>query len=51
MPPQKNSGNKKAKRETGIAQKNRAFIADMIYDYKKEGKIDGVYIGRVTGKL
>lgn len=51
MPPQKNSGNKKARRETGVAQKNRKFIADMIYDYKTEGKIDGVYIGRVTGKL
>jgi hypothetical protein len=51
MPLQKNSGNKKSKRETGIVIKNRRFIADMLWDYRKEGKIDGLYIGRVTRKL
>jgi hypothetical protein len=51
MPPQKNSGNKKAKRETGIAVKNRKFIADMLYDYRKEGKVEDIYIGRVTRML
>lgn len=51
MPPQKNSGNKKAKRETGASVKNRKFIADMIYDFRKEGQIEDVFIGRVTRKL
>jgi hypothetical protein len=51
MPPQKNSGNKKAKRETGISVKNRRFVSDMLSDYRKDGKIENVYIGRVTRKL
>lgn len=51
MPPQKNSGNKKAKRETGISIKNRRFVADMLADYRREGRIQDVYIGRVTRKL
>lgn len=51
MPPQKNSGNKKAKRETGISVKNRRFVADMLADYRIEGKIQDVHIGRVIRKL
>ncbi len=51
MPPQKNSGNKKGKRETGVSVKNRQFIADLMSDLRQNKHVDDVYLGRVTKKL
>lgn len=51
MPPQKNSGNRGAKRETGASKKNRMFIQDFMDDMRKEGHVDDVYIGRVLRRL
>lgn len=46
-PPQKNSGNRGAKRQTSAAKKNQRFIHDFLDDMRKEGHVDDVYIGRV----
>lgn len=51
MPPQKNSGNKKGKRETNVSVKNRQFVADLIYDLRKSNQVEDVYLGRVVRKL
>jgi hypothetical protein len=51
MPPQKNSGNKKGKRETGVSVKNRRFIGDLMSDLRQNNHVDDVYLGRVTRKL
>jgi hypothetical protein len=51
MPPQKNSGNRGAKRETGASKKNRMFIQDFMDDMRKEGHVEDVYIGRVLRRL
>lgn len=51
MPPQKNSGNKKGKRETNVSVKNRQFVADLMYDLRKSSQIEDVYLGRVVRKL
>jgi hypothetical protein len=51
MPPQKNSGNKKGRRETGASVKNRQFIGDLMSDLRQNNHVDDVYLGRVTRKL
>ena len=51
MPLQKNSGNKKAKKESGVATKNKRFVTNILDDLRTEGKVDGVHIARVTKKL
>lgn len=51
MPPQKNSGNRGAKRETGATIKNRRFIQDFLDDLRKEGNVEDVYIGRVIRRM
>lgn len=51
MPPQKNSGNKKGKRESGVSVKNRKFVGDLISDLRQYNHVEDVYIGRVTRKL
>lgn len=51
MPPQKKSGNKKGKRETGVSVKNKQFINDLLSDLRKNEDVNDVYIGRVTRKL
>jgi hypothetical protein len=51
MPPQKNSGNKGAKRETGASSKNRRFIQNFLDDLRTEGGVQHVHIGRVTKRL
>jgi len=48
MAPQKNSGNRGAKRETGASSKNRRFIQNFMDDLRTEGGVDHVHIGRVT---
>jgi hypothetical protein len=51
MPPQKNSGNKAAKRETGASVKNRDFINSFLYDTVKEGDVENVYLARILKKF
>ena len=51
MPPQKNTGNRGAKRETGVSFKNKKFIQDFIEDARKDGQVDEIFIGRVTKKM
>ena len=51
MPPQKNTGNRGAKRETSVSFKNKKFIQDFIEDARKDGHVDEIFIGRVTKKM
>ena len=51
MAPQKNSGNRGAKRETGASKKNRVFIQNCMDDMRTEGYVDDVHIGRVIRTL
>ena len=51
MQPQKNSGNRGAKRETGASKKNRKFIQDFLDDLRTEDKVEHVHIGRVLRRL
>jgi hypothetical protein len=51
MPPQKNSGNKGAKRETGASSKNRRFVQNFMDDLRAEGGVEHVHIARVLRRL
>lgn len=51
MPPQKQSGNRGAKRETSATRKNREFVQDFLDDMRKEGGVEDVYIGRVLRRM
>lgn len=51
MPPQKNSGNKGAKRETGATIKNRKFIQNFLDDLRAEGCVADVHIARILRKM
>jgi len=51
MPPQKNTGNRGAKKDSGVESKNRKFIQNLMEDVRQEGKVDNIHIGRVTKKL
>lgn len=51
MPPQKNSGNRGAKRETGASIKNRKFVQNFLEDLRTEGTVEHVYLGRVIRRL
>jgi hypothetical protein len=51
MPGQKNSGNKKIKRESGVGIRHKRLISNLLEDIRNEGKVDDVYIGRVIKKL
>lgn len=51
MPPQKNSGNKGAKRETGASVKNRKFVQNFLDDLRVEGGVADVHIGRILRKM
>ena len=50
MRPQKNSGNRGAKRETGASSKNRRFVQNFMDDLRTEGVVADVHIGRVIRK-
>jgi hypothetical protein len=50
MPPQKNSGNKGAKRETSVSVKNRDFVQDFLED-TRAGDTEGVFVARVLKKM
>jgi hypothetical protein len=47
MPPQKNNGNRGAKKETGVSAKNRRFKQNFLDDLRKEGEVANVHIARV----
>jgi len=51
MPPQKNSGNKGAKRETGVSTKNKRFIQSFLDDIRSEGTVTDVYVSRIMRKM
>ena len=51
MPPQKNSGNRGAKRETSATIKNRRFVQDFLDDLRAEGRVNDVFIGRVIRRM
>lgn len=51
MPPQKNSGNKGAKRETGASSKNRRFVQNFLDDLRSEGVVADVHIARIIRKM
>lgn len=51
MPPQKNSGNRGAKRETGASIKNRKFVQNFLDDLRTEGSVEHVHIGRIIRRL
>jgi hypothetical protein len=51
MPPQKNSGNKGAKRETGASVKNRKFVQNFLDDLRAEGTVSDVHIARILRKM
>lgn len=52
MPPQKNSGSKGAKRETGTSSKNRRFVSNLFDDMRQEGgDVEYVHIARVIRKM
>jgi hypothetical protein len=51
MPPQKNSGNKGAKRETGASSKNRRFVNNFLDDLREEGVVADVHIARILRKM
>jgi hypothetical protein len=51
MPPQKNSGNRGAKRETGASVKNRKFVQNFLEDLRSEGAVEHVHLGRVIRRL
>lgn len=51
MPPQKNNGNRGAKKETGVSAKNRRFKQNFLDDLRKEGEVANVYIARVLRRM
>jgi hypothetical protein len=51
MPPQKNSGNKGAKRETAASSKNRRFVNNFLEDLRVEGVVADVHIARIIRKM
>jgi len=51
MPPQKNTGNKGAKRETGVSMKNKRFIQSFLDDIRAEGGVADVYVSRIIRKM
>lgn len=51
MPPQKNSGNKSVKRESGVVMKNRKFIQTFLQDVREESDTSDIYIARVLKKM
>lgn len=51
MPPQKNSGNKSVKRESGVVLKNRKFIQTFLQDVREESDVSDIHIARVIKKM
>jgi hypothetical protein len=51
MPPQKNNGNRGAKKETGVSAKNRRFKQNFLDDLRKEGEVANVHIARILRRM
>jgi hypothetical protein len=51
MPPQKNSGNKSVKRESGVVLKNRKFIQAFLEDVREDSDVSDIYVARVMKKM
>ncbi len=51
MPPQKNSGNKSVKRESGVVSKNRKFIQCFLEDVREETNLSDVFVARIIKKM
>lgn len=51
MPPQKNTGNRGAKKDSGVSFKNQKFIRELMEEVRTEGSVDDIFIGRVIKKL
>jgi hypothetical protein len=51
MQPQKNTGNRGSKKESGVSSKNRRFVQNLIDDLRADVELSEVYIGRVLKKL
>lgn len=51
MPPQKNSGNRGSKKESGVAAKNRRFFQALLDDVRTEGSVSDIHISRVLKKM
>ena len=51
MPPQKNTGNRGAKKETGVSAKNRRFKQNFLDDLRKEGEVANVHIARILRRM
>jgi hypothetical protein len=51
MQPQKNSGNRGSKKESGVSTKNRRFVQNLIDDLRKNEDVSEISIARVLGKL
>lgn len=51
MHPQKNTGNRGAKKETGVSAKNRRFKQNFLDDLRKEGEVANVHIARILRKM
>jgi hypothetical protein len=51
MPPQKNSGNKSVKRESGVVSKNRKFIQSFLEDVREETNLTDVFVARIIKKM
>lgn len=49
-PPQKNTGNKNAVRETGVSKKNKQFIQTLLDDVMNHASLEGIHIARVISK-
>lgn len=51
MPPQKNNGNRGAKKETGVSSKNRRFKQNFLDDLRNEGEVANVHIARILRRM
>jgi hypothetical protein len=51
MPPQKNSGNKSVKKESGVVVKNRKFIRSFVDEMREESDVSDIYVARVLKRM
>jgi hypothetical protein len=51
MQPQKNSGNRGSKKESGVSTKNRRFVQNLIDDLRSDADVSEISIARVLSKL
>jgi hypothetical protein len=51
MPPQKNSGTKAQKRESGTTKKNNRFVNDLLSDLMNGEDMNDIYVARISKKF